>query len=197
MNIDKPKWLSADQWAAYLKTHLDPVGRIKCVVCGTQEDMTCDHILPRIKGGRDVADNLQPMCRPCNSRKGKRPDTYWGRRLYFDYDIDKAKLRVSQNDFIYEVIAEYGSFFSKPYSQINGKLFVFAQIVGAGKTLGMYALAAALNKVAEPNAPRVDRMMVVTKDKALREQIAQELRDEPTEHGISHHSPKGVRGGTE
>ena len=190
MNINKPKWLPTEEWAKYLKTHMDAGGHIQCVSCRVEDDMTVDHIVPRIRGGRDVADNLQPMCRPCNSRKGARPDTYWGRSNYFDTPINRQKLRVSQNSFIYDVFTEYASFFSQPYSQINGKLFVFAQIVGAGKTLGMYAIPFALNEVATPGAPRVDKMMVVTKDKALREQIAQELREEPTRFGISNKAPR-------
>ena len=32
--------------------------------------MTQDHILPRSKGGKDRLENLQPMCAPCNVRKG-------------------------------------------------------------------------------------------------------------------------------
>lgn len=32
--------------------------------------LTVDHILPKSLGGEDVLDNYQPMCSPCNSRKG-------------------------------------------------------------------------------------------------------------------------------
>lgn len=32
--------------------------------------MTKDHILPRSKGGRDVMENYQTMCQPCNAHKG-------------------------------------------------------------------------------------------------------------------------------
>lgn len=44
----------------------------RCVVCGTHEDLTCDHIVPESKGGPTVFENLQTMCRPCNSSKGAR-----------------------------------------------------------------------------------------------------------------------------
>ena len=37
----------------------------------TEDDilMTKDHIKPKIAGGKDIVDNLQPMCSICNSEK--------------------------------------------------------------------------------------------------------------------------------
>lgn len=32
--------------------------------------MTIDHIIPKVLGGTNHMDNLQPMCRHCNTRKG-------------------------------------------------------------------------------------------------------------------------------
>jgi len=42
----------------------------RCVTCGTHLDLSCDHIVPESKGGPTTFENLQTMCRPCNSRKG-------------------------------------------------------------------------------------------------------------------------------
>ncbi|WP_439242405.1 HNH endonuclease [Lonepinella sp. BR2474] len=44
----------------------------RCVSCGTHLDLTCDHIHPESKGGETTLDNLQTMCRSCNSRKGTK-----------------------------------------------------------------------------------------------------------------------------
>lgn len=41
-----------------------------CLDCGTRRDLTIDHIIPVSKGGRTVKDNLQTLCRSCNSKKG-------------------------------------------------------------------------------------------------------------------------------
>jgi len=46
--------------------------RFRCVTCGTHLDLCCDHIVPESKGGPTTFENLQTMCRPCNSRKGTR-----------------------------------------------------------------------------------------------------------------------------
>ena len=43
-----------------------------CVTCGSPFDLCCDHIIPESKGGPTTFENLQAMCRPCNSKKGNR-----------------------------------------------------------------------------------------------------------------------------
>jgi 5-methylcytosine-specific restriction endonuclease McrA len=54
----------------------------RCYYCGLknwptrslrQQQITIDHILPRILGGTDEMDNLVPCCRECNSAKAARP----------------------------------------------------------------------------------------------------------------------------
>jgi hypothetical protein len=41
-----------------------------CVHCRSRSDLTVDHIHPVLYGGRNSVDNLQTLCRRCNSRKG-------------------------------------------------------------------------------------------------------------------------------
>jgi 5-methylcytosine-specific restriction endonuclease McrA len=43
-----------------------------CQMCGTEERLTVDHIVPRILGGTDSMSNLQVLCGSCNSSKGGR-----------------------------------------------------------------------------------------------------------------------------
>jgi len=49
-----------------------------CQKCGTTENITIDHIMPVIMGGKNLISNLQLLCRSCNSRKGaKMEDGEW------------------------------------------------------------------------------------------------------------------------
>jgi len=44
-----------------------------CKYCSTKltyRNMACDHIVPLVKGGESIKDNLQLICKSCNTRKG-------------------------------------------------------------------------------------------------------------------------------
>jgi 5-methylcytosine-specific restriction enzyme A len=47
-----------------------------CEFCGTagdkQNPLTADHLTPVSRGGTNNLDNLRPLCRSCNSRRGNR-----------------------------------------------------------------------------------------------------------------------------
>lgn len=43
----------------------------KCAFCNKQKRLTKDHIMPLSEGGSDYIENIQPLCRNCNSRKWK------------------------------------------------------------------------------------------------------------------------------
>lgn len=42
----------------------------KCLKCGTEESLSLDHIVPLSAGGTNDDDNLQTLCKRCNSAKG-------------------------------------------------------------------------------------------------------------------------------
>lgn len=44
----------------------------RCKICEGYKSLTADHIFPESKGGLATMDNLQTLCRSCNSRKGNR-----------------------------------------------------------------------------------------------------------------------------
>ena len=47
-----------------------------CQYCGTPEDLTFDHVLPRSKGGRTTWENIVTACAPCNLKKGGKYELY-------------------------------------------------------------------------------------------------------------------------
>ena len=43
-----------------------------CVHCSSSDDLAIDHIIALARGGTNDLENLQLLCRSCNSRKGAR-----------------------------------------------------------------------------------------------------------------------------
>jgi 5-methylcytosine-specific restriction endonuclease McrA len=44
----------------------------RCLRCGERRELSVDHVIPIVKGGTGYINNIQPLCRSCNSKKGKR-----------------------------------------------------------------------------------------------------------------------------
>jgi hypothetical protein len=44
----------------------------RCVRCGNKRHISADHVIPVSLGGSSNIDNIQPLCRRCNSSKGAR-----------------------------------------------------------------------------------------------------------------------------
>jgi len=42
----------------------------KCLGCGSMDKLEADHIVSLVSGGPDGIDNIQPLCRICNAKKG-------------------------------------------------------------------------------------------------------------------------------
>lgn len=58
------------------KSVLDKYGR-RCLCC-RRDDVTIsmDHVVPLAVGGTNTVDNVQPLCRSCNSKKGTKTIDY-------------------------------------------------------------------------------------------------------------------------
>ena len=48
----------------------------RCQRCGSDEPLTVDHVTPLSRGGSNTAENLQALCRRCNSIKGTNDTDY-------------------------------------------------------------------------------------------------------------------------
>lgn len=65
------RWSSKSRkWVEKIRPVVLDLFDYMCVQCGSGEDLTVDHIIPRALGGEDKLDNLRVLCRSCNSRKG-------------------------------------------------------------------------------------------------------------------------------
>lgn len=68
--------LTIDQWSQIVQHYGDV-----CLCCGEAVELTFDHTLPASLGGTFTADNMQPLCSPCNMHKHAR---------YIDYRPDQG-----------------------------------------------------------------------------------------------------------
>lgn len=84
------KWSSTIR--EWLREHEKPN---ECIYCGSNENLTVEHILPRCCNGPDIPDNAVKICKTCNSRKG-------GKRLYEFYGLDnKDKVpRIAEGKYL-------------------------------------------------------------------------------------------------
>ena len=48
-----------------------------CCYCGRDAKLSLDHLIPRLRGGPDAADNITYACRSCNSSKGAKDMVLW------------------------------------------------------------------------------------------------------------------------
>ncbi|MEM6615116.1 MAG: HNH endonuclease [Pseudomonadota bacterium] len=52
--------------------------RFSCQYCGSQDDLTFDHVIPRSRGGQTTWENVVTACAPCNLRKGGKMPRHAG-----------------------------------------------------------------------------------------------------------------------
>ncbi len=57
---------------AFTRFNLFLRDRFTCVYCGSRDDLTFDHVIPRRYGGQTTWENVATACAPCNLAKGGR-----------------------------------------------------------------------------------------------------------------------------
>lgn len=55
-----------------LKAEVIAAAEGRCFACGSTDEPHVDHIIPRSKGGSNRRENLQVLCRACNTRKSDK-----------------------------------------------------------------------------------------------------------------------------
>ena len=48
----------------------------RCLACGEKKPLTVDHVIPLSKGGTNTIENIQPLCKSCNSKKNNKAVDY-------------------------------------------------------------------------------------------------------------------------
>ena len=189
----KPSWMANEDWRGFVELH---DGDFYCAACGQscRDDLTVDHRLARHEGGTDALSNLQVLCRRENSKKGVRREAYWDQAFYWDQPVDLSKLRTAQRVEAWEKVLSYQDWFTRPWSEIARVLYTLAWVIGSGKSMAIPVLAWALNYVIrrEVNAAarRIDRVLVLCKEVAIRDQLADDLENDVVRFEICGIPPK-------
>lgn len=89
---------------AYSKSTLPPINAVRvlltavykvCCKCGSKGRPSVDHIVPLSMGGEHEWDNLQLLCKKCNTSKGNREQVdYRG----FTVTLEEAQTRAGRNN---------------------------------------------------------------------------------------------------
>ena len=71
-------------WRRKIKERWD----YKCAYCGSEDNITIDHVLARSKGGKDITKNVVCCCHSCNQSKAQTPweDWYYSQE-FFSFDM--------------------------------------------------------------------------------------------------------------
>ncbi|MEK6542617.1 MAG: HNH endonuclease [Pseudomonadota bacterium] len=76
------QYVRPSEYPAFTRFNLFLRDRFQCQYCGSQKDLTFDHVNPRRLGGRTTWENVSTACSPCNLKKGGRTPQQAHMRLF-------------------------------------------------------------------------------------------------------------------
>ena len=78
------QFVKPSEYPAFTRFNLFLRDRFVCQYCGSPDQLTFDHVVPRRLGGRTSWENVATACAPCNMRKGGRTPRQASMRLFTD-----------------------------------------------------------------------------------------------------------------
>ena len=70
--ISLKSYVDQDRKPAFTRFNVFLRDKFQCQYCGSDEDLTFDHAIPRAHGGETTWENVVAACSPCNLRKGSK-----------------------------------------------------------------------------------------------------------------------------
>lgn len=68
--VSLKKYIAPARRPAFTRFNVFLRDGFRCQYCGSREDLTFDHVMPRSRGGVTSWDNVVTACSPCNLKKG-------------------------------------------------------------------------------------------------------------------------------
>jgi len=90
-----------------------------CWYCGKKmapNELTKDHVFPRVKGGKECLDNIIMVCKTCNSSKGKRDLFEWYEEVREEWPPINVWVHYMKNIYLYNVENEL---MDKPLEELD------------------------------------------------------------------------------
>jgi len=66
------KYIRQPEYPAFTRFNLFLRDQFSCQYCGSPDELTFDHVIPRRLGGQTSWNNITAACSPCNLKKGGR-----------------------------------------------------------------------------------------------------------------------------
>lgn len=172
--------------------------KVPCsVVSGTNEyAVQCDHIVPRVEGGKNESGNYQWLCKGQNQRKGAFMDSEYGREGWFDLRFNKDHLRAHQRELAWDKVMEFEKVFASSNEQIYAVFFLLAWIVGGGKTIGNLSVLFAINQCINRTGSgrrRIKRTLFMVHQRELVDSLCDELKKEPFDYKVVGRKPRIIK----
>ncbi len=70
--VSLKSYVPQDRPPAFTRFNLFLRDGFTCQYCGSPDELTFDHVIPRSRGGRTTWENIVTACAPCNLAKGGR-----------------------------------------------------------------------------------------------------------------------------
>lgn len=101
--MDRFKKLQSDEiaWSGSIREYIreqEVIG--KCIYCGSAENLSVDHLIPRSRGGPESGDNAVTACKACNSSRRDKGIYEW-----FELDRRNEVPRIVEGKYLKELYA--------------------------------------------------------------------------------------------
>jgi len=110
--VSLKEYVRPARYPAFTRFNVFLRDRFTCQYCGSPDDLTFDHLIPRSRGGQTMWDNVVAACSPCNLKKGShhpRDIRMWPAQMPFRptvFDLQKNG-RLFPPNYLHESWMDY------------------------------------------------------------------------------------------